>query len=185
MKKKLNKGFTLVELIVVIAIVAILAAVSVVGFSAFIDSAKKSRSNQEAEQIKMAVHEESILNVSFDFEIKDSAATPNIIPPTAKIQNSSTGIRVSQVTGGGVFTAELAAQVLVCLFAKANSTSTLTEVPTDYAYATSIPSLATKPTIVVLNENDDYYLNNPIQKVIKGFTYISLDNMQSDFMSLI
>lgn len=181
MKKKLNKGFTLVELIVVIAIVAILAAVSVVGFSAFIDSAKKSRSNQEAEQIKMAVHEESILNISFDFEISDSAETPNTIPTTAKIQNSSTGIRVSQVNGN--LTAELAAQVLVCLFAKANNLA-LTSIPSDYAYATSVPTSVDKPTIVVLNDNN-YYLSNPIQKVIKGFTYISLDNTQSDFMSLI
>ncbi len=40
--RKNQKGFTLVELLVVIAILAILATVAVVGYSSFIDSAKES-----------------------------------------------------------------------------------------------------------------------------------------------
>ena len=40
--KKIRKGFTLVELLVVIAILAILAAVSVVGYLSFTDKAKES-----------------------------------------------------------------------------------------------------------------------------------------------
>lgn len=46
MKKKFNKGFTLVELIVVIAIIAVLAVVSVVGYNTFIERANLSSDNQ-------------------------------------------------------------------------------------------------------------------------------------------
>lgn len=49
--KKTQKGFTLVELLVVIAILAILATVSVVGYTSFIDKAKLSNAQTEAHQI--------------------------------------------------------------------------------------------------------------------------------------
>ncbi|MBQ9979280.1 MAG: prepilin-type N-terminal cleavage/methylation domain-containing protein, partial [Clostridia bacterium] len=42
MRNNKNKGFTLVELLVVIAILAILATVSVVGYTSFIESATVS-----------------------------------------------------------------------------------------------------------------------------------------------
>ncbi|MFP4177846.1 MAG: prepilin-type N-terminal cleavage/methylation domain-containing protein [Acholeplasmataceae bacterium] len=46
-----NKGFTLVELIVVIAIIAILASVSIAGFSTYIDRARFSNDTQVAAQM--------------------------------------------------------------------------------------------------------------------------------------
>ena len=55
MKKNTQKGFTLVELLVVIAILAILATVSVVGYTAFIDRAEQSNADTEAAQIKSAI----------------------------------------------------------------------------------------------------------------------------------
>lgn len=49
--KKNEKGFTLVELIVVIAIVAILAAVGIVGYTQFISSARNTKAQAELDQI--------------------------------------------------------------------------------------------------------------------------------------
>jgi prepilin-type N-terminal cleavage/methylation domain-containing protein len=46
-----ERGFTLVELIVVIAIVAILAAVSIIGFTRYIENARMSNDNQAAAQM--------------------------------------------------------------------------------------------------------------------------------------
>ena len=59
--KKAKKGFTLVELIVVIAIVAILAAVSVAGYYGFIASAKQSRADQEAAQVKLELQAQTVI----------------------------------------------------------------------------------------------------------------------------
>jgi prepilin-type N-terminal cleavage/methylation domain-containing protein len=50
-----NKGFTLVELIVVIAIIAILASVSIVGYNQFIDNARDSRAETELSVITRQV----------------------------------------------------------------------------------------------------------------------------------
>ena len=52
MKKNTQKGFTLVELLVVIAILAILASVAVVGYTSFIDRAKQNKADTEAAQVE-------------------------------------------------------------------------------------------------------------------------------------
>lgn len=49
--RKNEKGFTLVELIVVIAIVAILAAVGIVGYTQFISNARKTAAQSELDQV--------------------------------------------------------------------------------------------------------------------------------------
>ncbi len=59
-KKNCNKGFTLVELIVVLVILAILAAVSVPALLGYIDRAKDSEVLQDAEYIMKAVQTKTI-----------------------------------------------------------------------------------------------------------------------------
>ena len=54
-KRKEEKGFTLVELLVVIAILAILASVSVVGYMGFTTKAKDSNAVTELKQVQTVV----------------------------------------------------------------------------------------------------------------------------------
>lgn len=54
-KRKEEKGFTLVELLVVIAILAILASVSVVGYMGFTQKAKDSNAATELAQAKTLI----------------------------------------------------------------------------------------------------------------------------------
>jgi len=69
-----NKGFTLVELIVVIAIIAILAAVSIVGFSSYIDNARMSNDNSAASQLTGVLSAYFITNDDENLEAHDVRA---------------------------------------------------------------------------------------------------------------
>ena len=53
---KNNKGFSLVELIVVIAIMAILAAVAVVGVSIYVPKAKQANDKQMVSDVEYALN---------------------------------------------------------------------------------------------------------------------------------
>ncbi len=65
-----NKGFTLVELIVVIAIVAILASISMVGYSKFITNARDSNAYNEFNQVYNVIFiDASRPNESDDYHI--------------------------------------------------------------------------------------------------------------------
>lgn len=60
-----NKGFTLVELIVVITIIAILASVAVIGYNTFIDRANKTKADIELAQIENALRAEAVNSPDF------------------------------------------------------------------------------------------------------------------------
>lgn len=62
MEKKLKKGFTLVELLVVIAILAILATVSVIGYLSFTNRAKQSNDQSLITQINTVLEGNEVVN---------------------------------------------------------------------------------------------------------------------------
>ncbi len=78
--RKNEKGFTLVELIVVIAIVAILAAVGIVGYTQFISSARDTKAQAELDQIVNVLRAEASVDpiVTRDGEGEDSLAIGNL-----------------------------------------------------------------------------------------------------------
>ena len=74
--KKNNKGFTIVELVIVIAVIGILAAVLIPTFSGIVDNAKESSDMQNAKNAYLtylAGNEENSINADkmnkFNFEI--------------------------------------------------------------------------------------------------------------------
>ena len=81
MKKMNNKGFTIVELVIVIAVIAILAAVMIPTFSGTVNKAQESAAYKVAYAIAMSndgvANESSVKAADFEFdfssgvEIKD------------------------------------------------------------------------------------------------------------------
>ncbi len=59
--RKNEKGFTLVELIVVIAIVAILAAVGIIGYTQFISNARNTKAQSELDQLINVLYADSLV----------------------------------------------------------------------------------------------------------------------------
>lgn len=68
LSKRIKKGFTLVELLVVIAIIAILAAVSVVGYLSFTDKAKESVDEQAVTQMNVALEAQEAIDAPDNVE---------------------------------------------------------------------------------------------------------------------
>lgn len=92
MNKRNQKGFTLVELIVVIAIVAILAAVGIVAYSQYISSTRNSKAQIELDRLVNVLYTEA----SIDGIYVDDADEPTkvVSPLTAnavKIVSTSNG----------------------------------------------------------------------------------------------
>ena len=92
MKKNTQKGFTLVELLVVIAILAILASVAVVGYTSFIQKADDSAAESELNQVKTYVEAELMADSKWEFVVETKAEDGTITKTTytfAKNANSN------------------------------------------------------------------------------------------------
>ena len=103
MKEKGNKGFSLVELIIVIAIMAVLIAVLAPQFIKYVEQSKRSRDIQSADQIREAFladiaegNTSGVGSVAVTLEI-NSAYLPGTINETPLISGHA-------VPPGGTFT---------------------------------------------------------------------------------
>ena len=88
-----NKGFSLVELIVVIAIMAILAAVAIPTFSGFITKANKASDDQWVNDVTYAIKVSTTLEPATEIEVtaaKGAAATVTFTVGTVEYTLNST-----------------------------------------------------------------------------------------------
>lgn len=93
-KKKDNKGFTLVELIVVIVILAILAALLVPALVGWIDKAKESNYTVEARSVYLATQ----AYVSESYGTNNTLPTGDLTDAAIAEIKALSGVNVSKVT---------------------------------------------------------------------------------------
>ena len=105
MKKfsKSNKGFTLVELIIVIAIIAILTVVAAPQYLKYVDKARLSKDQNEAASLQTVV-ETHLVDVNSNEDAKDDITA-------ATVTFTASGVTVSSVTGGEQASAKLTAAI--------------------------------------------------------------------------
>ena len=85
----MNKGFSLVELIVVIAIMAILVGVAVPVYTSYIEKAENNVLKQYADELERAIN-----TVCIDMKAgltTDTAATDGVIPTTVVVSCTKNG----------------------------------------------------------------------------------------------
>lgn len=82
--RKNEKGFTLVELIVVIAIVAILAAVGIIGYTQFISNARNTKAQSELDQLINVLYADSLVD-GITVTVDDSETKVVEVPQQGKV----------------------------------------------------------------------------------------------------
>ena len=91
-RKKDNKGFTLVELVIVVAILAILVGVLAPQYTKYVEKSRKSADVSNLENLVTA------------FKTAAADGTTNIAAGTYGIEVSTTGSKVGTATGNGPYT---------------------------------------------------------------------------------
>ena len=92
MKKMNNKGFTIVELVIVIAVIAILAAVMIPTFSGIVAKAKSSAVQQTAVAAWKEIYARDLSDGVLDGKEDDEAITGTGITYTASQSGTTTTI---------------------------------------------------------------------------------------------
>ena len=81
MKRRDNKGFTLVELLAVITIIGIIAVISIVSVSKLIKKGKDEQKNSQLKTVEMAAESYSVYYSNYtDFELLSFGALPHVLP---------------------------------------------------------------------------------------------------------
>ena len=103
--RKSNKGFTLVELIIVIAIIAILTAVAAPQYIKYVDKSRWSKDQNEAASL-LTVVQSAVIDKNSDNDttndIKGASGTPVTVTFTASgITTTNTALQTEIVTAFG------------------------------------------------------------------------------------
>ena len=103
-RAKSEKGFSLIELLVVVAIIGVLAAVGVVGYQGYIDSTKKSVTDANAKAVhQWLVNTKTVRAAGIDTDPVECKASTLTSATTATAAIASTGCFGKIAAAGGPF----------------------------------------------------------------------------------
>ena len=98
MKKSMQKGFTLIELMIVVAIIAILAAIAIPQYQTYVAKSQVSRVMSESGQIRTAV-EACILDGRNDIGLAAGECDPGATGSNLVVGGSQVGATLANGTG--------------------------------------------------------------------------------------
>ena len=103
-RAKSEKGFSLIELLVVVAIIGVLAAVGVVGYQGYIDSTKKSVTDANAKAVhQWLINTKTVRAAGIDVDPSQCSANNFAGTTTASAATASTSCFAQLGAAGGPF----------------------------------------------------------------------------------
>jgi type IV pilus assembly protein PilA len=103
--KKMQKGFTLIELMIVVAIVAILAAIALPAYQDYLVKSRVSEAMVLADGLKVVVAEDAATGASLDKGANlVTTATPNVTSTAIDAGNGTISVVTTAKAGNGTLT---------------------------------------------------------------------------------